>query len=170
VKKRTYFPWDNTPGWPPLEELEPYFLAPPGEEWFFEADSDNAILEGQGADGTEHLPAGKGRIDIKLEMWGDPEHGVLLIWSKWGGGHELTYTSKGDMTRLREFVFDQHDTPLPVAFFIPFEQAWEAVKEFLQTDGAFPKTIEWVANEDLPPNTFPDPTDFTHPPGGVGNQ
>jgi len=50
-----------------------------------------------------------------------------------------------------------HDTPLPVGLFIPFERAWSAVKEFMETEGALPKSIEWVANRDLPPNTFPDP-------------
>jgi Immunity protein Imm1 len=169
MKKRSYFPWDNTPGWPKPEELEPYFLAAVSEGFLFEMDNDSAILQGEGADGTEHLPAGNGRIYIHLEMWGNPDHGVLLIWSKWGGGHELTYTSKGDMPRMREFVFDRHGTPLPVAFFIPFEKGWKAVKEFLETEGAFPECIEWVANDDLPPNSFPDPTDFTHPPGGVRN-
>jgi hypothetical protein len=33
----------------------------------------------------------------------------------------------------------------------------KAVKEFLETDGELPKSIEWVANADLPRNTFPDP-------------
>jgi len=31
------------------------------------------------------------------------------------------------------------------------------VKEFIETGGQLPKCIEWVANKDLPPNTFPDP-------------
>ena len=33
------------------------------------------------------------------------------------------------------------------------------VKEFMETDGQLPKSIEWVANSDLPPNTFPNPND-----------
>jgi hypothetical protein len=61
------------------------------------------------------------------------------------------------LTRLREWVRSLHDTPLPVGLFIPFEQAWKAVKEFIETDGQLPKSIEWIANRDLPPNTFPDP-------------
>ena len=32
-----------------------------------------------------------------------------------------------------------------------------ALKEFIETDGALPKSIEWIANKDLPPGTFPDP-------------
>lgn len=155
--KRTYFASLPTHGWPKPAVLERYFLAPPGERWFFETRTDGALLTGEGADGTEHLQANKGRIDIDLQMWGHPDLGVLLIWSKWGGGHKQTYTSKGDLTRLRELVRSLHETPLPVGLFIPFEKAWKAVKEFIETDGALPKSIEWIANRDLPPNTFPDP-------------
>ena len=50
-----------------------------------------------------------------------------------------------------------HDTVLPVGLFIPFKKAWIAVKEFIETDGKLPRSIEWIANRDLPPNTFPDP-------------
>jgi Immunity protein Imm1 len=158
MKKTTYFAADHHPGWPKPEELEHYFLAPPDERWFFETGNDSALFQGEGAHGTEHLQPGQGRIDIEFEMWGDPDLGVLLIWSKGGVGEDQIYTSKGDMTRIHEFVLSEHGTPLPIAFFIPYEKAWEAVKEFLETDGALPKSIEWVANRDLPPNTFPDPT------------
>jgi hypothetical protein len=90
-------------------------------------------------------------------MWGNPEHGVLLIYDRYGSGVHDTYTSKGDLTRLRELVRSLHDTPLPVGLFIPFRTAWKAVKEFIETDGELPKSIDWIANETLPPNTFPDP-------------
>jgi hypothetical protein len=137
--------------------LERYFLAPPGRRWFFETENDSASLTAEGVDGTEHLEADKGRIDVDLDMWGNPEHGVLLIYSKWGGGLKQTYSSKGDFARLRERVRSMHDTVLPVGLFIPFDKAWTAVKEFIETDGKLPKSIEWIANRDLPPNTFPDP-------------
>jgi len=137
--------------------LERYFLAPPGRRWFFETENDSACLAAEGVDGTEHLEADKGRINVDLDMWGNPEHGVLLIYSKWGGGLKQTYSSKGDFARLREQVRSMHDTVLPVGLFIPFDKAWTAVKEFIETDGKLPKSIEWIANRDLPPNTFPDP-------------
>ncbi|MNC98194.1 hypothetical protein D3C83_160840 [compost metagenome] len=47
----------------------------------------------------------------------------------------------------------------PIGLFIPFPVAWKAVKEFMETDGQLPKSIEWVANRDLPTNTFPDPNE-----------
>lgn len=68
----------------------------------------------------------------------------------------VTYNSKGDLTRLRQWVPDMHGTRLPVGLFIPFEMAWKAVKEFIETEGALPKSIEWIANSKLPPNTYPE--------------
>jgi hypothetical protein len=155
--KRAYFNTFWGAGWPPLSELKPYFLSPPGERWFFETGNDSAGLSIEGVDDTEHLPPNRGRIDIDLAMWGHSEHGVLLIYSKWGGGRHDNFTSKGDMSRLGEIVRSTHDTPLPVGLFIPYAEAWKAVKEFIETDGKLPQSIEWVANRDLPPNTFPDP-------------
>ena len=45
----------------------------------------------------------------------------------------------------------------PTGLFIPFPAASKALKEFMETDGQLPKSIEWVSNHDLPANTFPDP-------------
>jgi hypothetical protein len=157
MNKRAYFHTFWGRGWPELIWLRPYFLAPPGRRWFFQSGNDSAALCVEGVEGTEHLDAESGRIDIDLDMWGNPELGVLLIYSKWGGGHKETYSSKGDMSQLQTLVRSLHDTPLPVGLFIPFEVAWKAVKEFIETDGELPTSIEWIANRDLPPNTFPDP-------------
>ena len=103
------------------------------------------------------MPRFKGRIDIKLSMWGHPDHGVLLIYEKVGGGHMEGLGSKGDMSRIREWVRSLHDTPLPVGLFVPFSVAWKAVKEFMETEGKLPTSIEWVKGSDLPPGTFRDP-------------
>ena len=157
MEKSTYFASRPSTGWPDPKDLERYFLAPLGQRWFFETGNDGAVFTAEGVDGTEHLTVNKGRIDIRLEMWGNPNLGVLLIYSKRGGGYRDTFSSKGDLSRLREWVRSTHDTPLPVGLFIPFEMAWKAVKEFIETDGALPQSIEWIANRDLPPNTFPDP-------------
>jgi hypothetical protein len=158
MRKHTYFASRPSEGWPDPKDLESYFLAPPGKRWFFETGNDSAGLDVEGVDGTEHLEPNKGRIDIHLEMWGHPTLGVLLIYSKRGGGLRSMFTSKGDLKRLRELVRSTHDTPLPVGLFVPFEEAWKAVKEFIETDGQrLPTSIEWIANRDLPENTFPDP-------------
>jgi hypothetical protein len=157
LKKRVYFDVFDGRGWPTPKQLEKYFLAPKGKQWFYTDGNDSAGLHAEGVEGTEHLELGKGRIDINLQMWGHPELGVLLVYSKAGGGYQETYSSKGDLTRLQEWVRTLHDDPMPIGLYIPFEKAWKAVKEFIETDGKLPTSIEWIANRDLPPNTFPDP-------------
>jgi hypothetical protein len=112
----------------------------------------------EGVEGTEHLPEGKGRVDVKLSMWGDPDLGVLLIYRKFGGGDKEVYSSKGDLSRIRQWVRTTHDDPMPVGLYIPFAKAWLAVKEFMETEGKLPASIEWIKNSDLPEGTFPDPT------------
>jgi hypothetical protein len=157
MQKDAYFDTYWGAGWPSLEWLKPYFLNPPDKRWFFPGGNDGASLSALGVDGTEHFDRNKGRVDVHLEMWAHPKLGVLLIYSKWGGRHKETYSSKGDLSRLREWVRTLHNDQRPVGLFIPFEKAWLAVKEFIETEGELPKSIEWIANRDLPPNTFPDP-------------
>jgi hypothetical protein len=157
VKKSTYF--DSVPrkGWPDPNELKPYFLAAPGKQWFNTGGNDGASLRAEGVGGTGHLVEEKGRIDLELMMWGNPDLGVLLIYRKYGGGHQEAFTSFSDLSRLGEFVRTLHRDKMPVGLSIPFAEAGKAVKEFLVTDGQLPKSIKWIANKDLPPNTFPPP-------------
>ena len=138
--------------------LEPYFaLPPPKEGWFPNSGNDSGGLSLEGVDGTENLPQFKGRTDVELMMWGNPELGVLLIYTKTGGGFREAYSSKGDVTKLRQWVRTLHDDPMPVGLFVPFAKAWLAVREFMATEGQLPKGIEWVKNSELPAGTFPDP-------------
>lgn len=158
MKKHSYFHTFWGDEWPTLEFLEPYFTHPTKDfGWFPNSSNDSAGISLQGLDGTEHLPWGRGRIDINLLMWGHPEHGVLLIYEKVGDENSFGYCSKGDVSRLREWVRSLHDTPLPVGLFIPFAEAWKAVKEFMETEGQLPTSIEWVKGAELPEGTFPDP-------------
>jgi hypothetical protein len=158
MRKRAYFDSRRFKSWPTLEELEPYFLAPPGKQWFDTGGNDTAGLHAEGVEGTEHFgEGGEARIDVDLQMWGNPDLGVLLIYTRWGGGHRELFSSVGDLSRLGEIVESKHRTKVPVGLFIPFERAWVAVKEFIETDGKLPTSIEWIANKDLPPYTFPAP-------------
>ena len=163
MRKRIYFGEFDGRGWPEPKQLERYFLGTPEQLWAFETGNDDWALTTEGVDGTEHLDINNGRIDINLEMWGHPKFGVLLIWSKWGGGYKETCSSKGDLSRLHEWVRTLQEDLRPVGLFIPFEQAWTAVKEFIENDGALPKSIEWIANRDLPTDTFPVPHAKVHP-------
>src|SRR4051794_31292677 len=130
MKKRVYFDVFRGPVWPLPSQLESYFLTPPGQRWTFDTGNDNWGLSAEGVDGTEHLKPGKDRIDVELEMWGHPELGVLLIYSKWGGGFEESYSSKGNLSLLQKWVRTLHNDPMPVGLFIPYATAWKAVKEF----------------------------------------
>ena len=69
--------------------------------------------------------------------------------------------SRGDVSRLKKWVRTTHDDLRPVGLYIPFERAWPAIKDFMETEGELPKSIEWIKPEELPVGTFPDPSE--HP-------
>ena len=157
MEKSAYFNSEDIEGWPSAEELRPFFIAPPGREWFSRTGNDTGGFDVKGLYGTENGIEFKTRIDAKLGLYGIPGLGVLIVYDRYGGGYHDEYTSVGDMSRLNEWVENLHRTKLPVGLFIPFPRAYNAVKEFIETDGELPKCIEWVANKDLPYGTFPDP-------------
>jgi hypothetical protein len=158
VIKRSYFDRFRGPGWPTLDQLAPFFLAPPGQEWSYKGGNDSWGFDVQGLEGTEHLPRAE-RVNVHLYLAGNPQHGVYMQHRRWDGRLQsgVNHYPRGDLSRLREFVYSMHGTPLSVGLFIPFRSAWSAVKEFIETDGELPKSIEWVASRDLPPEAFPDP-------------
>jgi hypothetical protein len=98
----------------------------------------------------------EGRIDIDLDLMGNPGLGVFVMYRQFGPGRRQTAYSKGDMRRLGEWVPNAYEDLIPVALFIPFERAWPAVKEFIETDGGLSGSIEWISSGDLPPGTWPD--------------
>jgi hypothetical protein len=159
MRKHTYSHTLQGEGWPLFDEIEPYFRKPPdGRGWFHDSGNDSARLDAIGVDGGDDLPFGRGRVDVNLWMWGHPDLGVLLIYQKAGGGHHEAFTSKGDLSKLKQWVRTLHGDPMPIGLYIPFERAWLAVKEFIETDGQLPNSIEWVRTSDLPDQTFPDPS------------
>ncbi|UZE47603.1 Imm1 family immunity protein [Rhodopseudomonas sp. P2A-2r] len=115
-------------------------------------------MDVKGLDGTAALPE-INQVGAALAMVGKPELGVYLAYDKWDGREQkkFNYNARGDLSRLGEFVRSLHDTPLSVGLFIPFPLAWKAVKEFMETDGEIPTSIEWIASKDLPPEAFPVP-------------
>jgi hypothetical protein len=158
MKKTTNFPGCDWHSWPSPADLEQFVLAPKGQEWPYRGGNDNWGLAAVGLYGTDYLPASE-QVTVNLSMTGNPDLGVTLFYRKWDGRirRKQTYNSRGDLRRLGEFVRSLHGTPLSVGLFVPFPVAWKAVKEFIETDGELPTGIEWIANSDLPPETFPDP-------------
>jgi hypothetical protein len=155
MRKRVYFDVFDGSGWPSPSQLQHYFLSPAGRRRAFDTDNDCWGLSLEGLHGTEHLTSPQGRIDIRLTILGNVDHGVLLNYLEWGG--ERAYYSRGDLKRLREWVETVHGDIMPIGLYIPFENAWTAVKEFMERDGALPESIAWVAADDLPADAFPDP-------------
>ena len=161
MKKFTYFDNYFGPDWPDPSELAPYFLTDAGRRQAFDLPygNDSWSLRIDGLEGTERLPEANGRVDLVLTIVGSIRHGVLLCHQKWGP-NGIGHYSKGDLLRLREYVETKHGDLEPMGFFIPFEAAWKAVKEFMDKDGVLPKSIPWIAVPDIPPGTFPGP--FEH--------
>ena len=90
-------------------------------------------------------------------MLGDPNFGIMLHYQKRGGGNKEIHYSRGDLTRLSEWVTTLHGDRMPIGLYIPFEAAWKAVKEFIETDGLLPTCIAWIADAEIPLGTFPEP-------------
>lgn len=155
MKIESYFDSHWGKGWPDLKIMEACFLDPVrrGQMFARGRDGGSFFVETGGPDSAAR------EVKAALYLHMNADHGVKLAYSRWDGRVQRKddYDSKGDLTRLGEFVRSFHDTPLSVGLFIPYEKAWLAVKEFIETDGKLPTSIEWIANKDLPPGTFPTP-------------
>jgi hypothetical protein len=165
LKQSIYFgPFRSKP-WPNQDQLAPYFLTKEGIDELLSTGNDNWSIDLYGLYGTEGLPKYLARgtnipgsqVDAELQMYFDPEFGVLLLYTKTGGGFEDCFCSAGDLTRLKEWIRTLQSDLMPVGLYIRFAQAWLAVKEFMDTNGELPKSIKWVDCNDLPPDTFPVP-------------
>jgi hypothetical protein len=159
MQKESFFNnhWGN--GWPELSDLKACFLDPERRMDFFNRGLDGGSFFANGLGGTEGLPPKEGLISSELFLFMNPDHGAWLKYGYWDGRilKKKSFVSKGDLNRLGEFVRSFHGTPLSVGLFVPFEDGFRAVKEFIETEGEQPASIEWVASKDLPPETFPDP-------------
>jgi len=156
MKKITSFRGYEGPGWPNQKWLEPFFLTPAGRHQVFGIRNNHWGLKARGVDGTEDLPFDK-EIDVTLHIIGKPDLGVLLYYDRLSATDGYTYFSVGNLKMLRTLVEAKPGTRMPLGLFIPFEQALRAVVEFADTDGALPKSIEWIASTDLPEGSFPEP-------------
>jgi hypothetical protein len=156
MKKMTNFRDYEGPGWPDQKWLAPYFLTSAGRQKAFGKGNNHWCVTAEGVNGTEDLPFDK-RIDINLHIIGKPDLGALLLYDRVSMTDGHAYYSLGNLKMLRTLVMAKQVSRMPVGLFIPFEQALKAVMEFIQTNGALPKCIEWIAAADLPEGSFPEP-------------
>jgi len=156
MKKVTSFRGYDGPGWPNQKWLEPFFLTSAGRREVFGVRNNEWGLRARGVDGTEDLPFDK-EINITLHIIGKPDLGVLLVYDRMSATDGYSYYSVGDPKMFRTLVEATQVSRMPMGLFIPFEQALKAVVEFIQTNGARPKCIEWIAPSELPEGSFPEP-------------
>ncbi len=156
MKKITIFPGYEGPGWPDEKWLAPYFLTLAGRHEVFSIRSNHWCVTAEGVDGTEDLAFDK-QLNINLHIIGKPDLGVLLLHDRVSAADGHAYYSLGNPKMLRTLVRATQVSLMPAGLFIPFEQALKAIMEFVQTNGALPKCIEWVASADLPEGSFPEP-------------
>ncbi len=156
MKKVTSFRGYDGPGWPNQKWLEPFFLTSAGRREVFGVRNNGWGLRARGVDGTEDLPFDK-EINITLHIIGKPDLGVLLVYDRMSATDGYSYYSVGDPKMFRTLVEATQVSRMPMGLFIPFEQALKAVVEFIQTNGARPKCIEWIAPSELPEGSFPEP-------------
>ena len=157
MNRSTHFVGYTGDGWPDEKWLARFFLTPQGRRDLFASDNDCWGLRAEGVDGTDHLPHLQGRVDIDLTIQVHPQFGVLLQHRRTGRLPIQTYYSRGDLSRLHEWIITLQDEQRPVGLFIPFEKAWQAIKEFIGRDAALPSSIVWVKGSDLPATAFPPP-------------
>lgn len=156
MKKITSFRGYEGPGWPDEKWLAPYFLTPAGRHKVFGTRNNHWGLKARGVDGTENLPFDR-KISINLHIVGRPDLGVMLLYDRVSPSDGYAYYSVGNPKTLRTLVKASQGSRMPIGLFIPFEQALKAIAEFIEKNGALPKCIDWIAADDLPEGSFPEP-------------
>ena len=136
--------------WPSVPEIRPFFERYDRKEWSRGGEGQSLVL--YGAEGTENLEPFKDRIDIHLAVYDDPECGALLMYDKTGGKYSEHYYSLGDSVRFYETVKSREGSPLSKGLFVPLEQAWLAVEDFLLNEGQRSGRIHWIQADELSPD------------------
>ena len=79
-------------------------------------------------------------------MTGHPGLGVRISYARWDGRtkQKLDYELKGDWSRVKEIVYSLQGDPTSVGSLVPFADAYQVLKEFIETGGELPTCIEWT--------------------------
>jgi len=159
VKKEAAFDDHWGKGWPAISIVEQNLSDPEKLAQLFAQGRDGGCFSIEWTYDKNNSAPQSESVGVTLYMHMNPNHGIKLQYSKWDGrtGEKKTYHSKGDLTRLKEFVRSFHRTPLSIGLFVPFEVGRKAVKEFLESDGELPGSIDWLSDDNLPSDVFPLP-------------
>jgi hypothetical protein len=149
----SYFDTRFTEQWPTVDEIAPFFIGS-GSLWFDTGGNDSAALVARSVESglSSHY-----RRDVSLRMDGFPNVGVMLHHVTREPGGRFGRFSLRTSRELASHIRTLHNSPVPFGLITPFEQAFLAVKEFIENDGRLPKSIAWVHENDLPEGTFPLP-------------
>jgi hypothetical protein len=93
-------------GWPDMATVEACMTDPKRREQMFASGADGGCFSIEGLYGTENLAPRTGLVSATLCLYLNPDHGAMLLYSRWDGRvqKQQGYNSKGDMSRLGEFV------------------------------------------------------------------
>ena len=159
MRKTSYVLARRSGDWPPADMLGKYYSELIRQSRFFDARNDCGVFSGEGLYGTESLEQKTGRVDVDLYFNVHPEHGIFFQYTKWDGRVKQlhVFCAKGNLARRKEFVNTFAGSLRSVGLFVPLENGIAALAEFIGTGGELPPSIEWVAADELPPDTFPIP-------------
>jgi hypothetical protein len=121
---------------PTSEQLAPLFLEKFPEAWTEDADV------------TCYMNGGE---YCRLSIVANPDHGIWL-WYRHNGsdGSDNNYISLGNFEKLNTYVEAVEDSLTLEGLFLPPEQAWIAVHDFLQNDGRRSEKILWIHEDEIP--------------------
>jgi len=101
--------------------------------------NDSWALRAEGLCGTAVLPR-PDAVTVDLRMTGSPTIAVTLDFARWHGRLRRLdrYCSEGDLRRLGRFMYSLTGRPVFARTVHSFREAFEAVKEFIESDGELP--------------------------------
>jgi hypothetical protein len=138
--------------WTDPSKIEHFFLDPRQRELLFLDREGGGVFSIEGLEGTEGLSSEAERVNARLYLAMLPQHGATISYHHWDGRirKKIEFHSKGNLERINEYVRSFQGSPMQLGLFVPYEAAWNAVKEFMEGDGGPPTSIEWVGGASIP--------------------
>ncbi|AQQ02761.1 hypothetical protein B0E33_03410 [Roseibium algicola] len=130
------FPGMRGPELPTNEQIEPLFLENFPEAWTEDADVTWYLQDSE---------------CYHLSIVANPQYGIWL-WHRHNrpDGSEENYISLGNIEKLDTYVEAVEDSLTLEGFFLPPEQAWLAVQDFINSPGVRSERINWMHEDQVP--------------------